>query len=86
MPRHTTRKKPTRRGRLVKWAKKSKQKGGFIFSLAAIGAAIAAAMTAAAPTVGTAVLGATAAYATNKVLKKVGGGKRKGGCGCKKHK
>jgi hypothetical protein len=64
-----------RKRKLTTWAKKSKQRGGFIFSLAAIGSAIAAAVSAAAPAVGTAVASSAAAYATTKILQKVGGRK-----------
>lgn len=85
MPRRTTRKKGTRRTKLHKWAKKGKQRGGFVFSLGAIAAAIAAAVSSAAPALATGAATATGAYLTNKVLKKVGGSKRRGGnCGCRK--
>jgi F0F1-type ATP synthase membrane subunit c/vacuolar-type H+-ATPase subunit K len=71
-------KKGTRRGKLTTWVKKSRQKGGFIFmGLAAIGSAIAAAMTAAAPAVATGIVGAAASYATTKVLQKSFGKGRK---------
>ena len=64
-------KKGTRRGKLTTWAKKSKQKGGFLFmGLAAIGSAIATAMTAAAPAIATGAITATSAYAAKKVLEK----------------
>ena len=50
-----------------------KQRGGFIFSLAAIGSAIAAAVSAAAPAVATGAATAAAAYGTKKLLTQVGG-------------
>lgn len=51
--------KTTRRRKLHKWAKRSKQKGGFIFmDMAAIGAAIVSAAAAAALAVTTGVVGA----------------------------
>jgi hypothetical protein len=73
----TRKKKPTRRRKLHTWAKKSKQCGGFIFTLATIGSAIAAAVSAAAPAVATSVAAAAAGYATTKLLNKVGGSRRK---------
>ena len=69
--------KPTRRRKLQKWAKRSKQKGGFVFSLSAIGAAIAAAVAAAAPAAATGAVSAAAAYGTSKLLNKIGGGRRR---------
>jgi hypothetical protein len=69
--------KPTRRRTLHKWVKRSKQRGGFVFSLAAIGAAIAAAVSAAAPAVATGALTAASSYAASKILKQVGGRRRR---------
>ena len=70
---------------LRNWAKKYpktakkyglKMKGGFVFSLAAIGSAIAAAVSAAAPAVATGAATAAAGYATTKILKQAGGRRR----------
>ena len=69
-------KKTNRRSKLKKWAKKN-QRGGFVFSTAAIIAAISAGISAAAPVVGTAALGSATAYGVNKVLTKVGGRRRR---------
>ena len=82
MPKHTIRKKKTRRGKLASWVKKSRksQHGGFIFSIGAIIAAISAGISAAAPAVATGALSAAAGYATTKILKKVGGGRKKTIC------
>jgi hypothetical protein len=68
-------KKTTRRRKLHRWVKK--QRGGFVFSLGAIAAAIAAAVSAAAPAVATSVASAAAAYGTTKLLKHVGGSRRR---------
>ena len=81
MPRRT-KKKTTRRVKLHTWAKK--QRGGFVFTFGAIAAAISAAIASAtagasiaAPIIGPAVLGAATTYATNKVLTKIGGGRKR---------
>ena len=68
--------KQVRKRKLYKWAKRSKQRGGFIFSLSAIGAAIASAVAAAAPSVATGAVSAAAAYGTSKLLNKIGGRRR----------
>jgi hypothetical protein len=67
--------KSTRRRKIGTWIKK--QKGGFIFSLAAIGSAIAAAVSAAAPAVATGAITAASGYAATKLLQKVGGSRRR---------
>ena len=67
--------KTTRRRKLHRWARK--QSGGFVFTLSAIGAAIAAAVSAAAPAVATSAASAAAAYGTTKLLKHVGGSRRR---------
>jgi hypothetical protein len=69
--------KSNRKRKISTWAKRSKQRGGFVFTFAAISAAIAAAVSASAPAVGTAVASSAAAYATTKLLKKVGGSSRR---------
>jgi hypothetical protein len=74
MPRKKIR--STRRRKLHTWAKK--QHGGFLFmSLGAIGAAIAAAISSAAPAVATGAITAASGYAATKLLQKVGGSRRK---------
>jgi hypothetical protein len=58
-----------RKRKLHNWAKKGKQRGGFIFSFAAISAAISAALASStAATIGTAALSAATAYGTNAAL------------------
>jgi hypothetical protein len=69
--------KSVRRKKLHTWAKRFKQKGGFIFSLAALGAAIAAAASAAAPAIATGAVTAASGYAATKILQQVGGAKRR---------
>ena len=68
------------RGRKLKpWLKraKKKQRGGFFPFLIPIGAAIASAISAAAPVVATSALGAATAYGTTKLLTKIGGSRGK---------
>lgn len=69
-----------RKRKLRNWAKKGKQRGGFIFSLGAIAAAIGAALTSTtAATVGTAALSSAVAFGTNAALNaatKKGSGRR----------
>jgi len=68
-----------RRRKIHTWAKRSRQKGGFIFAaLAGLGSLIAAGIAAAAPAVATGVVGAAAGYATTKILESVGGKTGKG--------
>ena len=62
-----------RKMKLRNWARKGRQRGGFIFSLAAIGAAIAAGLKVAAPFVAKGAITAAAGYATTKTLEGVGG-------------
>ena len=65
-----------RKMKLRNWAKRgrSRQRGGFIFSLGAIGAAISAALASStAATVGTAALSAATTYGVTKALQSVGG-------------
>ena len=65
-----------RKMKLRNWAKRArgKQRGGFVFSLAAISAAISAALSSsAAATVGTAALGAATSYGVTKALESAGG-------------
>ena len=65
-----------RKMKLGNWAKRGrgKQRGGFIFSLGAIGAAISAALASStAATVGTAALTAATSYGVTKALESAGG-------------
>ena len=62
-----------RKMKLRNWAKRGRQRGGFVFSLAAIGAAIAAGLKVAAPLVAKGAITAAAGYATTKTLEGVGG-------------
>ena len=65
-----------RKMKLGNWAKRGhgKQRGGFIFSLGAIGAAISAALASStAATVGSAALGAATSYGVTKALEGIGG-------------
>lgn len=63
-----------RKGKISNWAKKGRQKGGFLFtSLALIGSAIWAGVTAAAPAVAAGAITAAAGYGTTKALEAVGG-------------
>ena len=62
-----------RKTKLRNWARKGRQRGGFVFSLAAIGAAIAAGLKVAAPLVAKGAITAAAGYATTKTLEGVGG-------------
>jgi predicted ABC-type transport system involved in lysophospholipase L1 biosynthesis ATPase subunit len=65
-----------RRRKIRAWIKKTRQRGGFIFSIGAIIAAISAAASAAAPAVATGAISAAAGYAATKLLEKVGGQRR----------
>jgi hypothetical protein len=64
-----------RHKKLHAWARRGrgKQKGGFIFTLAALGSLIAAGVSAAAPAVATGVLTSAAAYGTTRALKAMEG-------------
>ena len=65
-----------RKKKLHAWAKKGKQRGGFLVtSLALIGSAIWAGVTAAAPAIATGALTAAASYGTTKALQQIGGRK-----------
>ena len=62
--------------KLRNWARRGrgKQRGGFVFSLAAIGTAISAALaSSSAATIGSAALGAATSYGVTKALQGVGG-------------
>lgn len=65
-----------RKKRIVKWTKRYRQKGGFVFSLSALGAAIYAGIKGAAIAGATGAIGSAAGYATNKLLS--GKGRRRG--------
>ena len=66
--------KSGRKIKLRNWAKKGRQRGGFVFSLGAIGAAISAALASStAATVGTAALTAATSYGVTKALESAGG-------------
>ena len=60
-----------RKMKLHKWASKGrgKQRGGFIFTLGAIGSLIAAGVSAAAPAVASGAISAATAYGVNEAIK-----------------
>ena len=64
-----------RRKKIHTWAKKGRirQKGGFIFSLAALGSLIASGIAASAGPVATGVLTSAAAYGTTRAIKAMEG-------------
>jgi hypothetical protein len=63
-----------RKKKLHAWARRGRQKGGFLFTgMALIGSAIWAGVTAAAPAVAAGALTAAAGYGTTKALEAVGG-------------
>lgn len=69
-----------RKSKVHKWATRGrgKQRGGFIFSMAAIGAAISAGLASTAGTaITTGALTAAAGYGTSKALTAIGGSRRR---------
>ena len=68
------------RGQVIihKWAKKGRQKGGFLFTgMALLGSAIYAGLSAATPAIATGAVTATAGYGTTKALQQIGGSRRR---------
>jgi hypothetical protein len=66
--------KTTRRGKIRNWIK---QRGGFVFTIGGILAAISAAVASSAPAIATGAITAASAYATSKLLKQAGGSRQK---------